>query len=98
MLDGNETVKLLPAVLAASATPTSVLTTLSAINMLIGGFETLLDEREAASGSPPVICIDEVDVLMDWFEGVKALQTDLNALLRFFVQVGCWLVAALLLV
>ena len=37
LLDGNETIKLLPAALAASTTPTS-----SAINMLIGGFETLL--------------------------------------------------------
>ena len=83
LLDGNETIKLLPAALAASATPTS-----SAINMLIGAFESLLEKREAAFGSPPVICIDEVNVLMDWFEGDRALQTDLDALLRFFVQVG----------
>ena len=83
LLDGNETIKLLPAALAASTTPTS-----SAINMLIGGFETLLDIREAASGPPPVICIDEVHVLMDWFEGDRALQTDLDALLRLFVQAG----------
>ena len=83
LLEVNETIKLLPAALAASATPTS-----SAINMLIGAFESLLEKREAASGSPPVICIDEVNVLMDWFEGDRALQTDLDALLRFFVQVG----------
>ena len=83
LLEVNETIKLLPAALAASATPTS-----SAINMLIGAFESLLEKREAASGSPPVICIDEVHVLMDWFEGDRALQTDLDALLRFFVQVG----------
>eukprot|EP00891_Asterochloris_glomerata_P006778 jgi/Astpho2/6778/Aster-07223 len=82
LLEVNETIKLLPAALAASATPTS-----SAINMLIGAFESLLEKREAASGSPPVICIDEVNVLMDWFEGDRALQTDLDALLRFFVQI-----------
>ena len=83
LLDGNETIKLLPAALAASATPTS-----AAINMLIGAFDDLLTKRKEASGSPPVICIDEFNVLMDWFEGDRALQTDLDALLRFFVQVG----------
>ena len=83
LLEGNETIKLLPAPLAASAAPTS-----SAVNRLIGGFEALLDKRSEASGSPPVICIDEVNVLMDWFESDTELQTDLDALLRFFVKVG----------
>ena len=81
--DGNETLKLLPGSLVASEAPTS-----SVINSLIGAFEALLETRSAASGSLPVICIDEVNVLMDWFEGDRALQTDLEALLRFFVKVG----------
>ncbi len=81
--DGNETLKLLPGSLVASEAPTS-----SVINSLIGAFEALLETRSAASGAPPVICIDEVNVLMDWFEGDRALQTDLEALLRFFVKVG----------
>ena len=90
--DGNETLKLLPGSLVASEAPTS-----SVISSLVGAFEALLDTRSAASGSLPVICIDEVHVLMDWFEGDRALQTDLEALLRFFVKVGYLLVATVLL-
>eukprot|EP00891_Asterochloris_glomerata_P009325 jgi/Astpho2/9325/Aster-07265 len=71
-----------PGSLVASDAPTS-----SVINSLIGAFGALLETRSAASGSPPVTCIDEVTVLMDWYEGDRALQTDLQALLRFFVQI-----------
>ena len=58
--DGNETLKLKPGSLLASDSPKS-----SAINTLIGAFGALLAIRKEASGSPPVICIDEVNVLMD---------------------------------
>ena len=54
LLDGNETIELLPAALAASAAPTS-----SAIIRLIDGSEALLEQRSEASGLPPVICTDE---------------------------------------
>ena len=90
--DGNETLKLLPGSLVASEAPTS-----SVINSLIGAFEALLETRSAASGSLPVICIDEVNVLMDWFEGDRALQTDLEALLGSSSRRDDLLVAALLL-
>ena len=79
--DGNETLKLKPGSLLATDSPNS-----SAINTLISAFEALLTTRKENSGSPPVICIDEANVLMEWNEGDISLQTDLQALLRFFVQ------------
>ena len=56
----------------------------SSMNRLIGAFKILLALRKEYSASPPVICIDGAHVLMEWYEG----ETDLRALLNFFVQVG----------
>ena len=59
----------------------------SSINRLIGAFEMSLALRKVYFGSPPDICIDGAHVLMEWYEGDIASQTDLKALLNFVVQV-----------
>lgn len=58
--DGRETVKLQPESLAAAELHSPFST-----NSLIAGLTALLKQRQKASGSPPIICIDEADVLMD---------------------------------
>ena len=51
-------------------------------------------------GPPPVICIDDAHVLMDWDKSDPShrpdweVQTDLTALLYFFIQVRILLAAA----
>ena len=42
-----------------------------------------------------MICIDEVNVLMELVTGGPAMERDLDALLRFFVQVSCQALAVL---
>ena len=56
----------------------------SSMNRLIGAFKILLALKKEYSALPPVICIDGAHVLMEWYAG----ETDLRALLNFFVQVG----------
>ena len=56
---------------------------------LILAYSKLIDDQRDASGSWPVICIDEANVLMEWVTEGPAMEKDLNALLRFFVQVSC---------
>ena len=57
------------------------------MNTLMVAYGVLLNKRRGASGSPPVICIDDAHVLMDWDEDDWELRSDLTALLYFFVQV-----------
>ena len=59
----------------------------SGMHRLIGAFVALLAARKKNAGSPPVICIDEAHVLTERYEGDEALQTDLQALLSFFIRV-----------
>ena len=68
--------------------------TASPMNTLMVAYGVLLTTRWEASGSPPVICIDDAHVLKDWDVDDRALQSDLTALLYFFVQVGNLLAAA----
>ncbi len=64
------------------------------MNKLMVAYGELLTVRREASGSPPVICIDDAHVLMGWDESDWHLQSDLEALLYFFVQVSDLLAAA----
>ena len=70
------------------------------VNTLMVAYGVLLTKRREASGSPPVICIDDAHVLMDWDKGDSShrptweIQSDLTALLYFFVQARNLLVAA----
>ena len=57
------------------------------MNILMVAYGVLLTKRREASGSPPVICIDDAHVLMDWVKDDWKLRSDLTALLYFFVQV-----------
>ena len=59
----------------------------SHMNVVILAYGATLATREGALMSPPVICIDHADVLMDWYEGFSTTQTDIKALLNFLVQV-----------
>ena len=61
--------------------------TTSNMSAAITAFGAFLTVRKEASLSPPVICIDHADVLMDWYEGDSTMQTDIKPLLNFFVQV-----------
>ena len=65
------------------------------IHELIQAYKKNLVDQRDASGSWPVICIDEVNVLMEWVTGGPAMERDLDALLRFFVQVSCQALAVL---
>eukprot|EP00891_Asterochloris_glomerata_P007323 jgi/Astpho2/7323/Aster-01624 len=60
--------------------------TTSNMSAAITAFGAFLTVRKEASLSPPVICIDHADVLMDWYEGDSTMQTDIKPLLNFFVQ------------
>ncbi len=61
----------------------------ASINDLIGQYKDVIIEQRDISGSWPVICIDEANVLTEWVTGGPALDRDLTSLLRFFVQVSC---------
>ena len=48
------------------------------MSTVISAYARVLTLRKEASGSPPVICIDHADVLMDWYEGDSTTQTASN--------------------
>ncbi len=69
------------------------------LNDLIKTYDSLLSltSKITPQNVPlPVICIDEANVLMEWYKGGAAMENDLDALLRFFVKVRAPLVVALL--
>ena len=70
------------------------------LNDLIKTYDSLLSlsSKITPQNVPlPVICIDEANVLMEWYKGGAAMENDLDALLRFFLKVIVPLVVALLL-
>ena len=63
----------------------------SSLNDVIKAYDSLLrlKSKRILNTSPlPVICIDEANVLTAWHKGGAAMETDLEALLRFFVKVS----------
>ena len=69
------------------------------LNDLIKTYDSLLSVSSSTTpqNAPlPVICIDEANVLMEWYKGGAAMESDLDALLCFFVRVRAPLVVALL--
>ena len=59
------------------------------ITYLMLAYNKLINDQREASGSWPVICIDEANVLMEWVTEGPAMEKDLDALLRLIAQVSC---------